>query len=109
MESQEVSMLRVWGPCSLLMVLAGSFLITGCALGPPLFGPAMRDVLESLFLIALIGMGVSFAIKWWTRDGRSRSLGGAVDTPRAEDLAKARYVRGELTLEDYLKLLDDLR
>ncbi len=102
-------MSRVWGPCSLLIILAGFFLITDCAPGPPLLGPPMRDFLESLFLIALIGIGVFFAIKWWTRDPRSRSSSGVVDTPRAEDLAKARYARGELTREEYLKLLDDLR
>lgn len=89
-------MLRAWGPRSLFIMVTGFFLIAGCAPGLPLFVWAMRDFLESLVLIVLISIGVSFAIKCWTRDHRSRSSDGGDVTPRAEDLAKARYARREL-------------
>jgi hypothetical protein len=60
MEQQEVSMLRVRECCSLAIVLSAFFPVTGCAPGPPHPGPAIRDVLENLFPIALIGIGFSY-------------------------------------------------
>ncbi len=90
-------------------VLGVLVLIAGCAPGPPLFGPAMHNLLGVLFLVALVGIGM-YVVRNMKEQGRWPKTWPDLTRPsRAEDLAKERYARGELTREEYVKIIDDLR
>jgi hypothetical protein len=83
----------------------------GCVgpVGPPLgLGPGLDQL---VFFGFLIGIGV---VAWprlrrwiWTRSNPLPGLNQSES--RATAIAAERYAKGEITRDEYLKLLDDLR
>lgn len=61
-----------------------------------------------LFLLVLIGLII--LVVWAVRQGRrSDQAGSDQPMPSAEEILKARYARGEITREQYLSMLEDLK
>lgn len=66
-------------------------------------------LLGLLLFVALI-VGVIILIVWAVRQGqRSQSTGKSPEQPTPESILKARYARGEITRDEYLSILDDLK
>lgn len=64
----------------------------------------------SILLIALIVVGGFFLIRWIIRrtDGGGISLDGP-NSRKPEDILKERYAKGEISREEYLSMLADIR
>ncbi|MDA3951025.1 MAG: SHOCT domain-containing protein [Spirochaeta sp.] len=64
----------------------------------------------SILLIALIVVGGFFLIRWIIRrtDGGGISLGGP-SSQDPENILKERYAKGEISREEYLNMLSDMK
>lgn len=88
--------------------------VVGCALGPigpPLgLGPGM-DQLVFFGLLAGIGVVVWPRMrKWiWASNRSDQPFPMSRSENRAIAIATERYAKGEITREEYLKLIEDLR
>ncbi len=90
------------------------FLIMGCAMGggppgPPLLGPnPLLDTLRFLspflnlvLILLIIGGGIYFF-------SANRFFGRKIGKYSAKDIARMRYANGEISREEYLRIVKDL-
>ncbi len=83
--------------------------LSGCAPGPGSFGPIGPAEFQSIFLAALVGIGAYIALKM-KKERQRKNLSSSIKTPsEAEEILKNRYARGEITREEYLKILEDIQ
>lgn len=101
-------MLRAGRTSSVLAGLLGIVLFPGCTPASPPILPALWDLFETILLLVLIAVGVALAIKRGPKPAERESP-AQDDTLPAQEVAKLRYAHGELTRENYLQLIDDLR
>ncbi len=98
-------------PIPFAIAAAGLFLmIAGCAgpLGPPLgLGPGF----DQAILIILLLVAAVFVYRALTQRGASPGelVRGRPTTSQAQELLRERYVRGEVSREEYLRIAEDLR
>ncbi|MBI4319618.1 MAG: SHOCT domain-containing protein [Chloroflexi bacterium] len=60
-----------------------------------------------LFWVLIIG-GVGVLVVWLLQQGRPAGIGAGPAQPRALEILKERYARGEITLEQYEQMRRDI-
>ncbi|MER3445389.1 MAG: hypothetical protein C4291_00495 [Candidatus Dadabacteria bacterium] len=81
----------------------------GCAPGPGIPIPLGPAEIQSIFFAALVGIGIYIALKMREEPQRKKLSTEIRDYSESEEIIKQRYTRGEITREQYLRMIEDIR
>jgi uncharacterized membrane protein len=85
--------------------------LCGRVFGPGPLVPGLGPLLDQAVTLAVVVVLALAALPWLRRSFRKQesSATSGSETPQAEEVLRARYARGELDRNQFLRMLEDLR